>query len=73
MQSGVFTADGITEWSLIVANNWAIGTFCHWLISAGDENSYTTLEFQNIDVSYEISERHILFRIIYHTKIPDNF
>ena len=44
----------LSNGKLIVANNWAIGTFCHWLISAGDENSYTTLEFQKLNVSYEI-------------------
>ena len=36
---------------LIVGNNWSVGTYCHWLISAEDENSYITLEFQNINVS----------------------
>ena len=36
---------------LIVDNNWPLGTYCQWLISAEDENSYITLEFQNINVS----------------------
>ena len=36
---------------LIVDNNWSVGTYCQWLIPAEDENSYVTLEFQNINVS----------------------
>ena len=36
---------------LIILDNWPVGTYCHWLISAEDENSYITLEFQNINVS----------------------
>ena len=35
---------------LIVDNNWPFGTYCQWLISAEDENSYITLEFQNLNV-----------------------
>ena len=36
---------------LIVDNNWPLGTYCQWLISAEDENSYIAIEFQNINVS----------------------
>ena len=39
---------------LIVQNNWPVGIYCPWLISADDDNTYITLEFQNINVSYEI-------------------
>ena len=39
---------------LIVDNNWPLGTYCQWLISAEDENSYITLEFQNINVCQNI-------------------
>ena len=53
-----FTLDNLCEnaldlsnGKLVVDNNWEIGTHCHWLISADDENSYTTLEFQNMNVS----------------------
>ena len=36
---------------LIGDNNWLVGTYCQWLISAENENSYITLQFQNINVS----------------------
>ena len=41
----------LTNGKLIVDNNWSVGTYCQWLISAEDENSYITLEFENINVS----------------------
>ena len=41
----------LTNGKLIVDNNWPLGTYCQWLILAEDENSYITLEFQNINVS----------------------
>ena len=41
----------LTNGNLIVDNNWPLGTYCQWLISAEDENSYITLDFQNINVS----------------------
>ena len=41
----------LSNGKLVVDNNWKIGTYCQWLISAEDENSYTTLEFQNMNVS----------------------
>ena len=49
---------------LIVDNNRPIGTYCQWLISAKNENSYITLQFQNINVSQEIycSEKFILLK-----------
>ena len=41
----------LTNGKLIVDNNWSVGTYCQWLISAEDESSYITLEFENINVS----------------------
>ena len=35
---------------LNVKNNLAHGTYCQWLISAQDDVSYVTLEFQNLNV-----------------------
>ena len=35
---------------LIVENNWPLGTYCHWLISAVDNKHYVNLEFENLDV-----------------------
>ena len=52
---------------LIVGNNWSVGTYCQWLISAEDENSYVTLEFQNINVSHNSLEN------FYHTKMSEIF
>ena len=31
-----------------------VNLYCKWLISAEDENSFISLEFQKINVSYEI-------------------
>ena len=36
---------------LIIDKNWPYGTYCQWLISAKDENSYITVQFDNINVS----------------------
>ena len=36
---------------LIVENNLPYGTYCQWLISARDDVSYVTLEFQNLNVN----------------------
>ena len=36
---------------LIVENNLPYGTYCQWLISAQDDISYVTLEFQNLNVN----------------------
>ena len=55
----------LTNRKLIVDNNWPLGTYCQWLISAEDENSYITLEFQNIKVSQNF------LRKFYHTKMFD--
>ena len=44
----------LTNGKLIVEKNWQVGTYCQWQIPAKDENSYITLEFQNINVSLEI-------------------
>ena len=41
----------LTNGKLIVDNNWPLRTYCQWLISAEDESSYITLEFENINVS----------------------
>ena len=35
---------------LSVENNWPLGTYCQWLISAQDNDYYVTLEFQNFNV-----------------------
>ena len=56
----------LSNGKLIVDNNWLVGTYCHWLISAEDENSYITLDFQNINVSYEIY--FIVLRNIEHSE-----
>ena len=53
----------LTNSKLIIDNNWPLGTYCQWLISAEDENSYITLEFQNINVSNEIFS----FKMFCHT------
>ena len=44
-----------------------VNLFCKWLISAEDENSYITLEFQNINVSHNSLEN------FYHTKMSEIF
>ena len=36
--------------TLIVENDWPAGTHCQWLISAQDNDTYVTLEFQNFHV-----------------------
>ena len=41
----------LTNGKLIVDNNLSVGTYCQWLISAEDESSYITLDFENINVS----------------------
>ena len=36
---------------LIIQDNWPLGTYCQWLISAKEEvGGYVTLEFNNINV-----------------------
>ena len=40
----------LSNGNLIVEHNWPYGTYCQWLISSEDENSYVNLEFQNIQV-----------------------
>ena len=35
---------------LIVEDNWPVGTYCQWLISAEDDEHYVNLEFENLDV-----------------------
>ena len=43
------------EHILIIQDNWPLGTYCHWLISAKDEvGGYVTLEFGDIKVRVEI-------------------
>ena len=40
---------------LHVENNWLDGTFCQWVMSTQDNNSYVTLEFQNFNVRNTIA------------------
>ena len=40
---------------LIVKDIWFYGTYCQWLISAQDDNSYVTLEFQIFNVGNTIA------------------
>ena len=43
------------EHILIIQDNWPLGTYCQWLISAKDEvEGYVSLEFSDITVSVEI-------------------
>ena len=35
---------------LNVKDNWPLGTYCQWLISAPDSEDYVTLEFQKFNV-----------------------
>ena len=32
-------------------NDWTVGTYCQWLISAQEDDGYVTLEFQNFHVN----------------------
>ena len=59
----------LTISKLTVDNNWSVGTYCQWLISAEDENSYITLEFQNIIVSLETYH----LEMFYLTKMSQSF
>ena len=40
----------LTNRNLIVTNNWPMGIFCQWSISAENGDDYVTLEFQKLDV-----------------------
>ena len=43
------------EHIIIIQDNWPLGTYCQWMISAKDEvGSYVTLEFNEIKVRDEI-------------------
>ena len=43
------------EHIIIIQENWPLGTYCQWLISAKDEfGGYVTLEFGDIKVRVEI-------------------
>ena len=44
----------LSNGKLIVYNNWQVGTYCQWILSAVEENSFITLEFQKINVSCKI-------------------
>ena len=44
---------------LHVENNWLDGTFCRWLISTQDNDSYVTLDFQNFNVRNTIALKNI--------------
>ena len=44
---------------LHVENNWPDGTFCQWVMSTQDNDSYVTLEFQNFNVRNTIALKNI--------------
>ena len=52
----------LTTGKLIVDNNWPFGTFCKWMLSAQDDNSYVSLEFQNLNVRNCNLDRHHAWR-----------
>ena len=45
--------------NLNIEDNWPLGTYCQWLISAEDDNGYVTLEFQNFNVRNTIAFKKI--------------
>ena len=63
----------LTNGKLIVNNNWPLGTYCQWLISAEDENSYITLEFENLNVSYEIThlEKTTILKFLKNSRLTN--
>ena len=56
---------------LKVENNWPVGTYCQWLISAQDNNGYVILEFQKFNVGNTIAFKEILNYVIYQRYILD--
>ena len=44
-------ANGILK----VEDNWPVGSYCQWLLSAQDNNGYVTLEFENFNVRKNIA------------------
>ena len=40
---------------LIVEDNWPVGAYCQWLISAQNDDDYVTIEFQNFNVRKNIT------------------
>ena len=40
----------LTSGKLIVNKDWPSGTYCQWLITSENNNSYVTLEFQHLNV-----------------------
>ena len=45
----------LTNGNLSIEDNWPLGTYCQWLISAQDNNGYVTLEFENFNVRKNIA------------------
>ena len=40
----------LTSGKLIINKDWPSGTYCQWLITSENNNSYVTLEFQHLNV-----------------------
>ena len=56
------------EHILIIQDNWPLGTYCQWLISAKDEvGGYVTLEFNDIKVRVEKIDWNCLLNTDYPT------
>ena len=41
----------LSKGTLIVESDFPLNTYCQWLVSTEDANSYITLDFQNITVT----------------------
>ena len=55
---------------LSVENNWPLGTYCQWLISAQDYDYYVTLEFQNFNVrkTKALLKKYLIMQIAIYQK-----
>ena len=40
----------LTSGKLSISKDWPSGTYCRWLITSENDNSYITLEFQHLNV-----------------------
>ena len=57
---------------LIVKDIWFYGTYCQWLISSQDDNSYVTLEFQNFNVRNIIGfKNNLILEIVVYRNVLD--
>ena len=50
----------LTNGQLKVEDNWPVGTYCQWVISAQDNNDHVILEFQNFHVRNTIAIKKYL-------------